>query len=268
MNTMIINPVEQVQASPKMKQSYGFTSSKDILMSFADHGWHPVSTQYGKSVRQDKQGYQKHLVKLENDKYSSIDGLSNNNNSKPQLVLLNSHDGSSSLQLFWGLIRMACLNGIISGNAVSSFRLIHSQSITKRLPDAIEYMLSNFNTFTDQIKTLQSLKFSNAAENEFIQSVYNARLSNVGKLLAVDYNLPGLLRQEDNGQDAYTIFNRVQEVLIKGGIQYSAERNRLDSQGRVIEKYVVDTRTRRLSSVPQQVKLNQFVYDKALALAN
>lgn len=263
----IVNPIDQVQASAKMKSSYGFTSSRAILDAFSAHGWNEVSSQYSRTNKVERSGFQKHLVRLENPEFSNIKGLSNDNNSRPQLVLLNSHDGSSALNLFWGVIRMACLNGIISGNAISSFRLIHSKSITEKLPDAIEYMLNNFNKFTAQIETLQSLKFTESGVNELIKTVYDARLSGVGKVLAVDYSLNSIRRHEDSSLDAYTVFNRIQETLMRGGIQYRAERNRLDERGNVIQTYIVDTKTRKLSSITQQVKLNQLVYDKALELA-
>jgi hypothetical protein len=135
------------------------------------------------------------------------------------------------------------------------------------LPEAIEHLVGNFPAFISQVQSLQGLKFSDAALTELVRTVYDARLQGVGKVLAVDYSLPNLARAEDNATDAFTVFNRVQEVLIRGGIRYRAERNRLDDNGQVIETRIVDAKTRKLSSVTQQVNLNRVVYDTALKLA-
>jgi hypothetical protein len=265
---LINNPIDAVTHAPKMNaETYGFASTREIMDAFGAHGWRPVSTQTASVRDAARQGFQKHLVRLENPAFQAIEGLTDANRSKPQLVLLNSHDGTSSLQIFWGLVRIACLNGIIAGTSMSSFRLIHSRKVTERLPDAIEHLVKGFPKFINQIQALQGLRFSDSALSEFIKTVYDARLQGVGKVLNVDYRLPDVKRYEDNGSDAFTVFNRVQETLIRGGIQYRAERNRLDDDGNVIETRIVDAKTRKLSSVQQQVNLNRIVYDTALKLA-
>lgn len=260
------SPIDAVKPSPAMStDTYGFTSSRAILDAFAAHGWVQTDAQTGRPRKNI--GFQKHLVRLENPEFQSIEGLSDGNGSKPQLVLLNSHDGTSSLQIFWGLVRMACLNGIIAGTALAHTRLVHSKKVTEKLPDAIAYMLANFPAFVAQVKALQGLKFTPAAQAELVKTVYDSRLEGVGRILSVDYSLPALRRPEDNSDDAFTVFNRIQEVLIRGGIRYTAERRKLDDAGNVISTRIVDAKTRKLSSVPQQVRLNRVVYDSALKLA-
>lgn len=261
----IVNPIEQVRAFTD-RDTYGFVNTRDVLNTFSKAGWSPVSTQYGK-VKEEKRGFQKHLIRLENPLYPSIEGLSKSNNSVPQLVLLNSHDSSTSMQLFFGLVRIACLNGIIAGTALNSMRLVHSKSITSKLPQAIDYMVNNFGKFTNQITELQNKTMSEAAQKEFVKRIYSARLENVNNITRIDFSIPTAMRFDDTGTDAYTIFNRVQEKLIKGGIKYEYFRNTKDDEGNIIDSRLVNGTTRTISSVTAQVKLNQLVYDTALELA-
>lgn len=263
--TKIINPIEQVKALTD-RETYGFVNTRDVLDTFNKAGWSPVSTQYGK-VKEERRGFQKHLIRLENPLYKSIEGLSQNNNSVPQLVLLNSHDSSTSMQLFFGLVRIACLNGIIAGTAINSMRLVHSKSITSKLPQAIDYMVNNFGNFTNQVVALQNKTMSQAAQNEFVKRIYTARLESVNNIQKIDFSLPHALRAADTGNDAYSIFNRVQEKLIRGGIQYAYERQTKNEQGEVIDTRLVHSTTRKIASVTAQVKLNQLVYDTAMELA-
>jgi hypothetical protein len=268
MNTaQIINPIDQTRALVE-RDSYGFINTREVLNVFEANGWCPVSTNYAKVRDLHRQGFQKHLIRLENPKYQSIEGLTGNNSSRPQLVLLNSHDGTSSLQILWGVFRIACLNGIIAGTGINGVRLVHSKSIADKLPDAIQYMLSNFDAFSEQIKRLQGIQLSQDAVNELVKTTYDARLANVRNVKSVEYRVPRLLRMADNATDAYTVFNRIQEVLMRGGIQYSYDKPILDATtGEVLGTQHITTKTRRVASVASQLKLNQLVYDTTVKLA-
>lgn len=249
------------------KESYGFVNTSEVLQAFGQAGWKPVSAQYGRVNKPEKQGFQKHLIKLENPQFGVIDGLNQNHTSVPQLVLLNSHDMSSRLVIFFGLLRIACLNGVIAGTVLNSMSLVHSRNIVDKLPEAIEYMVNNFHSFKNQVIELQSKQFTPAAAMEFIERVYRARLASVNNVTKIDLRVPNALRGADIGTDAFSVFNRVQEVLMRGGINYEYQRNTLNDDGKIIDTRLVSTTTRKISSVTQQIKLNQLVYDTALELA-
>ncbi len=261
------NPIDQTKALVD-RSTYGFVNTREVLQVFEANGWSPVTVNYGKVRTPERQGFQKHLIRLENPRYQAIEGLTDSNSSRPQLVLLNSHDGTSSLQILWGVFRIACLNGIIAGTGINGVRLVHSRSITDKLPDAIQYMLSNFDAFSEQIKRLQGLELSKQATDELIKVTFDARLANVNNVKNIEYRIPRLQRLADNATDAYTVFNRIQEVLMRGGIQYTYDKPILDaSSGEVLGTQHITTKTRRIASVGSQLKLNQLVYDKALELA-
>jgi len=114
---------------------------------------------------------------------------------------------------------------------------------------------------------LQNKTMSQAAQHEFVRRVYSARLESVSNIQRIDFSLPHALRHADTGTDAYSIFNRVQEKLIRGGIQYVYTRHTKNDQGEVIDSRLVSSTTRKIASVTAQVKLNQLVYDTAMELA-
>lgn len=249
------------------RPSYGFVSTEQVLNTFAAHGWKPVSMTEARVNKQERQGFQKHLIRLENDNFSRIEGLSESNTSRPQLVVLNSHDGTSSLQILWGLIRIACLNGIIAGTGLNGVRLVHSASVVKRLPEGIDYMLANFSIFQRQIQALQGKRFTDSAVRELILALYDARLKNVSRVVEIDYSMPNARRLEDTGHDAYTVFNRIQEVMVRGGIKYTYEKEVKNEAGEVVDTVLTQATTRRVASISSQVKLNQLTYDLAIKLA-
>jgi hypothetical protein len=86
----IVNPIEQVVPASKMKPTYGFVSTRSILDTFSAHGWKKVSSQVSRANKMENNGFQKHIIRLEHPDYQTIGGLTEGNNSRPQLVFLNS----------------------------------------------------------------------------------------------------------------------------------------------------------------------------------
>lgn len=273
MNNLITNPVEQTQKHQDLKETYGFVKTEDVLNIFANKGWVVASETVANVRRTDKVGFQKHMLRLENSDFQEIPGLPNVHKSRPQLCLLNSHDGTTSFRMFLGLIRFACMNGIISGTAVNDIKLVHSKNIIKRLPDSIEHVANGIPTMIEQIQKLSGKSFSSIALQEFVKSCVDFRLQNVNKIVDVDYNSAlRVFRESDSGIDAFTMMNRVQESLIRGGrvqgVRYIYEKAVKDADGKVVGHKNVSTTTRGLRSVSGQLNVNRLIYDKALELAS
>src|SRR3954468_14384923 len=98
-----------------VKPSYGFIDTKEIVNRFERQGWQLHDARQAMVKDETRQGYQKHLLRFRNDAFKEIKGLSIDNKSVPELIVQNAHDGTSALQVFFGVFRIACLNGIIAG---------------------------------------------------------------------------------------------------------------------------------------------------------
>jgi hypothetical protein len=262
------SPVEQVQPHSALKPTYGFVSTREVIGAFEARGWNVSSQAFGKVKRQDKQGYQKHLIRLDNFNLPTISGLSKDNESRVQLCLVNSHDGTAALRMFLGVLRIACLNGIIAGSALADFRAVHSGSITSKIDTGIDFLTDNVGALITQVQQLQALKFSEAGQADFVRTLIDARLASVKNVQQVAYTDALRARRfADKGQDAYTIFNRVQEAVIRGGVRYTYLQDIKDASGAVIRQQLQSSTTRAISSVPTQLRLNRLAYDKALEIA-
>lgn len=268
MNTQTINPIYQVKASSLVKSTYGFASTADVISTFEQKGWKVACTQIGKTKQVERDGYQKHLIRLTHPDFAEIPGLNANNKSVPHLCLLNSHDGSASLRMFYGLIRVACLNGIIAGTMLRDVKVIHNKSIIPKLNAGIEYMTDGMPQLLAQVQSLASKRFSDAALDKLVRELVDLRLANVKNILAVDYDSAlRVSRHADTGQDAFTVFNVIQERLVRGGIKYTYQKDTKNELGLVISSQAVTTTTKRLSSIQSQVNINRQAYDLAVELA-
>lgn len=270
MNDSIINPVTQTQKKPTLKPTYAFASTQELLDSLQNTGWYPHETKVAKARKAANEGYQRHIIQLHNDSFKEIPGLTAHNGSRPQILVLNSHDGSTALRMMLGFLRIACLNGVIAGTGLREFRAIHSgNSLDAKIAEGVEYMTAGIPDLVTTVQKLQGSKFSQENLLTFVKTLVDERLANANVVAgSVDYDSAlRVRRDEDLEADAFTIFNRVQEAVIRGGIQYKAVRRTFDEQGNVTSEEIRNATTRKLNSIPQAVKLNTLAYDLALQLA-
>lgn len=261
------NPILQTNARPDAKPSYGFVSSQNIIEQFEAKGWHVESTTATRARKLDNNGYQKHMVWLRNDNYGPLQGLTKNNESSPRLCLVNAHDSSSSVMIFLGVMRIACLNQLATGNVFRFFRAVHSKNVTGKVAQGIDYVTSGIPELTNGIQKLQSIQLDQSQRLELATKIINLRLAKVNNVLSIDYTIVDrCLRLEDTYQDAYTVLNRLQEYVIKGGVPYSYERIVRNDDGVELGRNLIHTKTRALQSIPSQLKLNRALFENVLKI--
>ena len=94
-------------AHPRVTARYQFISTLDLIEGLESEGWFPVHASESRARIQDRDGFTKHLLR-----FRRLDGrVPLVGDTVPEVVLLNSHDGSSAYQLHAGLFRMVCSNG-------------------------------------------------------------------------------------------------------------------------------------------------------------
>lgn len=263
----ITNPVYQTEKHSRLKDTYAFISTENIVNTLASKGWSPVETKIARVNNPARDGFQRHIVRFEHPAFPSIPGLSETNASRPQLVVVNSHDGGTATRFMLGLIRLACLNGIIAGTSLREFRTIHSGNITPKIEQGLEFLTAGLPDMFQQIQMLQQTTFSESNLDALVKTLVSERLKN-SRAVEVDYSsVLQVRRSADNNSDAFTVFNRLQESLMRGGIRYTAEKSILDQDGNVVSTELQHKVTRKLNSIPQAVKLNRIAYDMAVKLA-
>lgn len=260
----MISPITQTQRCPATTSaSYGFVSTERILSVLESQGWLLHQQSIAKTSKPERQGYQRHLIKLVHPAFSQIDGLSINNKSVPQLCLVNSHDGRASLQGRLGIYRIACANGLMVGTDFASFRVVHSEALIKDLLNKVDAFIAGIPKALDNVRALQGRTIDLNTETALIQTIYNERLKNVKEVHSVDYNARPR-RTADTHRDAYTVLNRIQEYVIRGGIKYQYWKPVLNNDGVQIGRTVAHTTTRPVSSIDASMKLNAFVFNTFL----
>jgi hypothetical protein len=98
------------------------------------------------------------------------------------IVLLNSHDGSSSYQMLAGCFRFVCSNGMVFGDTHSDIRVRHSGNILDNVIEGAFKVLEGFEQ-VDDVSTESSMPTARKKELRFIGSQCTVDHSNTWALV-------------------------------------------------------------------------------------
>lgn len=191
--------------------------TSSLLPVLADYGYSPVQAAQKRS-RKASAEHSAHMLAFAR----TIDTDFAQGDVRPEIILYNSHDGSGSVKLFAGAFRFICSNGIVAGDGFQS-RLYHNKSAMLGFEDMLRNTVEVLPAMMERINMLRSVQLSSATAYEMAKrsvatrwDMYDAQETGV---YATDKTITDLLfvdRNEDNFTDAFTVFNRIQESVIRG----------------------------------------------------
>lgn len=224
MNNLILNPIEQNQPKSTLSEKYAFIDSKQLIEKFTQLDFVPVKQIVTKTKKQENQGYQKHFVEFSHPKFDELKN-SLQIDSFPRILLVNSHNGSTGLQLRLGIFRLVCSNGlVVQRGDFGSISIRHSAKALERLPIELTKLSAHAWGLAERVKELSSFEPNASAMNDFVAGALKIRLGDEKfselKKFELDTNMSQLTtlnRNADCGANAWNYFNRVQENVIRGG---------------------------------------------------
>ena len=199
--------------SPKVSNRYSFADSEYYLQKFIDADW------FIHSARQvSKSEYAPHQVILRNNDIATVGDL------LPQLIFTNSHNGIKKMTIDTGIYRLVCSNGLVVPTSITqSLSIKHidlgdstTDTIVNSFYEKIPIIMNNIDRMRNKILT----------DDEIDNFTYNAL--QIRFINAVGININDVVkpsRIEDYSDDLWTIFNVVQEKIIRGGIQLPSKRH-------------------------------------------
>jgi hypothetical protein len=231
------------QAHNRVTQRYQFISTLDMIGALEREGWLAVHAEESRVRIADREGFSKHLLRFRRfDQALPLVG-----DSFPEVVIVNSHDGSCSYQIHAGLFRLVCSNGMIIANAdMGQVRRRHTGEALGEIIEGTYEIVEALPTIAGQVNTFQQIDLKPAEQQAFAESALSLRWDD-GKALITPTQLLQARRLEDRSNDLWTTYQRVQENMLKGG-QRGA-----NSTGR-------RTTTRAVKSVDGNVKINKALW--------
>jgi hypothetical protein len=234
-----------------LSDKYKLVKTSDMIEKLEGQGFKLESFVANKVKKKERQGFQKHRAIFSHPsllKSSHDDGV-------PQLILTNSHDGTSAVILQLGFFRLVCSNGLIIGKTIGEpIALRHSgKYLYEELDRAVEKIAAQVATLDEAITKMKLKTMTSNEIKELQRQSIDSRLLDGEKLLEVSMRVN---RSEDSELDLFTVMNVIQENLIRGGAVLTVERENKTKQKTL----------RAVNSIHTQTKINTAVWDNAFKL--
>lgn len=235
-------------------ERYAFIPTIDVLDGLRREGFQPYEVRQTQCRDVGKRAFTKHMVRLRHPDAAATQGLA------PEIILVNSHDGTSSYQLLAGFFRFVCSNGLIAGDVCEDIRVRHSGNVVDNVIEGACRVVSNLGQASERIEAYKGTILLPEERTAFADAAAELRWGSdpeTGTSLAPIYGHDQLVRSrrtEDNQPSLWNTFNVVQENLITGGLGGRSKNGRR-------------TRTREVGGVTENVRLNRALWTLADKLA-
>ena len=197
------------EKAPHLTDKYIQTPTSRVVEDLMSLGWEVTKAQEVKA-RKGK-GFQKHMIVFRNPNIT-IKGK-DGDDSFPQILLTNSHDGKAAFNFRVGIFRLVCSNGLVVADAdFSNVSIRHINYTFESLQTRVAEMIAKLPKLVQKINLFKSTELDESQMQEFATKAMQLRTKqkvNIMDVLAVD-------RPQDAGNDLWVVFNRIQEKLTGG----------------------------------------------------
>lgn len=198
-------------AYPGASSRYNFMSTASVMHGLSYAGILPYSAKQSRTRIDGKAGYVKHTVRFRSPNAPLIVG-----DTVPEIVLTNSHDRASSFSLELGLFRLVCSNGLVTSSAsFQSYKIRHIFSTADDVIGAVHAIIEQFPKLEATVGAWSGVTLSLDQQHAFAEQAMGLRWEKDKSPFSYD-RLLSTRRQEDVAPTLWTVYNRVQENLLKG----------------------------------------------------
>lgn len=197
-------------AAPNVSERYQFISSNEIIQRFADEGWRVESATVAAPRKRDPL-FAKHMIDFRHPDFEAVQGA------VPRIILVNSHDGSSSARVLAGVFRFVCSNGLVVGTTIGKETVRHTGDAAADLIHRMQQLARNTSKIYMRIDSWSKKELSKAQRYEMARFAAQLRWGDAQRFAPED--LLQVRREGDDRGDLWATFNRLQENTVRGGIE-------------------------------------------------
>lgn len=233
---------------------YALIPTSAVVQGLRNEGYEPYHAQQGNSRIPGKANFTKHMIRFRREGWDKAEAQVGN--SIHELVLLNSHDGTSAYRLMSGVFRLLCLNGLIVGKTYEDVRVGHTGDAVKNVIEGSYTVLEQHKRIEDSIDDMSRIVTSETQRRAFGVGARALRYGEGVEDREIDpLALVTPRRYEDKANDLWTVMNRAQENLIRGGFV----KHSFNEQGRRTRR----AEARPVNGIDQSTEINRGVWAMA-----
>ena len=137
-------------AHDSRSERYTYIPTSTVLAGLRKEGFQPFMVAQTRVRDEGKRDFTKHMLRLRHA--SQINDAEAN-----EIILLNSHDGTSSYQMMAGMFRFVCTNGLVCGETVGDVRVRHHGEIIHNVIEGAFEVLDGFELVREQRDTMRGV---------------------------------------------------------------------------------------------------------------
>jgi hypothetical protein len=251
---MICPEIATPEVNPALRRKLGITDkyvhvpTEKVIEDVMKLGWTPINA-YRVASRGKRTGTGRHMVKFVN-----YDFMEEGKTEYPELLLTNSHDGTTAFKLDVGIFRLVCSNGmVVKSQDFGSMKVRHYGYDFEAIQSAVNELVEQIPDYLKQVEEMKEQKLEREQMLEFARQAAMLRMTKVNES-AIDevVDVEDLLestRKEDEGNGLWEVFNRLQEKVVNGKFNYALGKK--------------ERKARPVKGFKSQVKLNQDLWELA-----
>jgi len=236
---------------------YTFIPTIDVLNGLRREGFEVVNATQGRTRIPGKAEFTRHMLRLRR-----IQDVANFvGDEYPEIVLVNSHDGTSGYQLSTGMYRLVCSNGLCVPSSISQqINVHHKGDIVNDVIEGAFTVVDGFAQIIESRDEMKAITLSDAEQQVLARAAIVAKygepneenryLEHKGGYPVSTEQVLRPRRHDDNTRDLWMTFNRIQENVIKGGLGSVSANGRRQT-------------TRAVKGIAENVNLNRALWQLA-----
>ena len=233
--------------NPNVSKKYTFASTETIIDDMAKLGWGVVDCKQQRANKRSKiRSF--HMVAFQNPNvYIEKDGENGVEvDCYPRIILTNSHDGFHAFKFMVGLFRLVCSNGlVIATDEFANIAIRHANyefdELRRLVASAIQEVGAQVTVMNEMQETVLNDEQQRSLAIEALRIRKGAKADE--KFTVSDETVEDVLtpvREADNANDLWTVFNRLQEKMMTGDYQMISPKNGRKRKARAIKGLAKD----------------------------
>lgn len=222
-------------------ERYTYIPTIEVLNGLRKEGFQPFMVTQSRSRIEGKEEFTKHMLRLRHADKITRDVAN-------EIVLINSHDGTSSYQMLAGVYRFVCQNGMVAGDTIEDVRIPHRGNIVDNVIEAAYTVVENFDAVEESMETMRATTLSLPEAEAFATAALTLKYGDDEEAAPIQpKDLLTARRWDDKKDTLWSAFNRTQENLMKGGLRGISQTGKRVS-------------TRPVQSIDNNVKINKALW--------
>jgi hypothetical protein len=236
--------------SDSRSHRYSMVTTASVIAGMRDTGFFPVAVQQQATRDEGGSAYARHMVRFRHHSAMAV----KKGDEYEEIILRNSHDGTSAFQLDLGMFRLVCMNGLVTSRAGGSVSVPHKGDAVGMVIEGATRILEDVQQIAMVKDEMKSIILAPAERIAFASAALQLRYAGAESAFTPESVL-NVRRIGDFEPSLWNTYNAVQENMIKGGLRG------VNANGR-------RTSSRAITSIGADMAINRMLWSLADAARN